>query len=1004
MAAPPSFTFTPAPEEQAYYAALFDVADSTRSGALAGKEAVTFMATSGVPMETLKSIWGMVDNNPKTGSLDHAKFYNAVRMIQLHQNGQRPQDPTLAAPPGVVMKPAMFEGVSGVSVPLPGSGQPPPQQQQPMQQQPPPASMQQQQQQQPMMAPPMQQGGLPPMQQQQQQQPPPPQTMAMTAQDPYVMYPQEQSRYEDLFPQYESKKDGYVYGAEAVGLFSKSGADKAALRQIWNMADDPVDNRLSKLEFAIAMHLIVCITKKNLPVPASLPPSLKALKDQEAGGAPQQQQQQQQMPPPIPPSPARSIPGQMPPPQLQQPQQQQQQAPPPMMPSMGLGGYQQQAPPSPVPQQPIASSSMSIPSPTAGGGMQVPPSPMPSYGQGMMSTQQQQQMPPQQPSLGGPPPLTAPGGASISDAFEGLAPGPSTSSIAGSASYNVPPSPVASASAARAGPPSVVVPTEPEAPVSAAGAPPVPDIGVAVPTPVAANGTAGNKPSYQTGSDDAELSKLRATLQKLQAENISLKAKLGDVTEEEADVRKEIGETVAEIGRLSQELTGLREKVADAKAALIEATAELKAQKEKKGMVTDLIGEANQTLDALADAHSSIGDLQATDDRLEKQEEERNAAGNAFESGLFDGFGDAPAAEPEPAPTPAPAPAETTEAAPAPIPVTSTEPEHPVLEAQQEPQTQNTYGAPESTQDAYHSGVMGGPASGAGYASTEQHTMIPMGGMSPATAGPSSLNPDSFGHSSSGVALSFSADEIDAMKQQVTELDRKAVSAEDSQRQLMAEVDVLRREAEQAEVLAAEKVSAAEGTKKKRFGKSGKKGAAKEAEAARAAALEKKKRAEAAQTALNNAQAEAIKAKRQAEELRQQAEEAELQAASAASMMPDQQSSQQADAAAPPAPAVPQMEASYSGYASAPPPMGYMPDNKPMGEAPGGMSNGHGMAMGGIGMQQQQMQSQPPMAMMGGGAHMGGIPDPVPANGNDGGIPAPSASQQDDYSNPFGGW
>ena len=269
-------------------------------------------------METLKNIWGMVDNNPKTGSLDHTKFFNAVRMIQLHQNGQRPQDPTLAAPPGVVMRPAMFEGVSGVSVPLPGSGQPPPQQQPPpMQQQPPPAGMQQQQQQ-PMMAPPMQQGGLPPMQQQQQ----PPQTMAMTAQDPYVMYPQEQSRYEDLFPQYEIKKDGYVYGAEAVGLFSKSGADKAALRQVWNMADDPVDNRLSKLEFAIAMHLIVCITKKNLPVPPSLPPSLKALKDQEAGGAPHQQQQQ--MPPPIPPSPARSIQGQMPPPQLQQQQQQQQ--------------------------------------------------------------------------------------------------------------------------------------------------------------------------------------------------------------------------------------------------------------------------------------------------------------------------------------------------------------------------------------------------------------------------------------------------------------------------------------------------------------------------------------------------------------------------------------------------------------------------------------------------------------------------------------------------------
>lgn len=168
-------------------------------------------------------------------------------------------------------------------------------------------------------------------------------------------------------------------------------------------------------------------------------------------------------------------------------------------------------------------------------------------------------------------------------------------------------------------------------------------------------------------------------------------------------------------------------------------------------------------------------------------------------------------------------------------------------------------------------------------------------------------------------------------------------------------------------------------------------------------ALEKKKSAEAAQAALSNAQAEAINAKRKADELRQQAEEAELKAASAASMM----SGQQATAAAPSAPAVPQTEANYTGYAVAPPPMGSMPDNKPVGEASGGMSNGHGMAMGGMGMQQQQqpqMYNQPPMAMMGGGAQMAGIPDPVPANGDDGGIPAPSTSQQDDYSNPFGGW
>ena len=116
---------------QAYYAALFQAADTTRSGALAGKEAVTFLATSGVPMDTLKNIWTMVDTNPKTSSLDPRKFNNAVRLIQLHQNGQRPTDASLSCPPGVSLRPPMFEGISGVSIPLPGAGGPPPAPQQP---------------------------------------------------------------------------------------------------------------------------------------------------------------------------------------------------------------------------------------------------------------------------------------------------------------------------------------------------------------------------------------------------------------------------------------------------------------------------------------------------------------------------------------------------------------------------------------------------------------------------------------------------------------------------------------------------------------------------------------------------------------------------------------------------------------------------------------------------------------------------------------------------------
>lgn len=223
-------------------------------------------------------------------------------------------------------------------------------------------------------------------------------------------------------------------------------------------------------------------------------------------------------------------------------------------------------------------------------------------------------------------------------------------------------------------------------------------------------------------------------------------------------------------------------------------------------MVTDLIDDTNQTLDAVNDARGSIQDLQATDARIEQQQQDRNAAGNAFESGLFEGFGDAPApapvaAEPE-APVAAPVAAE-----PAPVPVP--------VEQHAAPDYMRT-SAPE------YGGVMGGAASAVAY---EQPAMAPMGGTS-MTSAPSALNPDSFGHNSSmgGISQSLSTEEIDAIKQQVTELDRKAVAAEDSQRQLMAQAEALRQDAEQAELAAAEKASAAEGKKKKKFG-GGKKGA-----------------------------------------------------------------------------------------------------------------------------------------------------------------------------------
>jgi hypothetical protein len=576
---------------------LFQTADIQRSGNIGGGPAVAFFSRSKLPLEVLKHIWTVADQ-PSTNSLDQRKFSIAVRLIQLTQNGHKADGPDLGAPPGVTLRPVFFEGVSGVSLALPGpapaaggapgAGGPPPspqqqqyppqaqvsspppqqqQQQQPPQQlQAPPTPQQQQQQQRPMMAA---AGGFPP-------RPPGPgggasiaggasvagdnSSRAMVTQDPYTMLPHEQSRYESMFPQY-AKPDGFVYGKEAVELFSKSGVNQQVLREIWNLVDvGPVDNKLDKLEFAMAMHLIVCISKKSLPMPPNgvLPQSLLALKQQEmqarnasggsVAGSPQQQQGQQQ----------HHYEGAPMQPQMQHSQQQQVQLQPDVgTPSPEKASFQSQQHAGMYQQQQHQ----------GGGGIQ------PS-----LSFDQSQQ---RSPTL---PPVVSTGGMSISDAFEGL----STTSPPSTPlqlprylpEFQAPPTMPDTGGMGGAGgalhPQRAFTPTIPEEP---------PQVVEQYnhqqqqPQPTASLAAA----SYDMGDSNQELAKLKGVLQKLQAENISLKAQLGSMTEEEKEVQKELLSTVTEIGELSNELTGLRARVLAAKSRLLEATGDLKAAREKKG-------------------------------------------------------------------------------------------------------------------------------------------------------------------------------------------------------------------------------------------------------------------------------------------------------------------------------------------------------------------------------------------------------------------------------------
>ena len=463
-------------------------------------------------METLKGFWVRVDTHPTTNTLDKRKFFTIVRLIQLAQNGKTALGPTLVvAPEGTLLHPPYFEGIAvethvmnpptpasapqphphpstatttttAVSMPVPG-----------------PASSSSSN------------------------------TLALT--DPYMMQPGDQSKYETLFPQYE--QDGFVYGQAAVTLFSKSGLDNEILRDIWNMVDNPVDNRLSKLEFAIAMHLIVCISKKNLPMPTTLPPSLEALKKAESMKHHQQPPLQQQQP------------------------------------THATAAVTTTPPHSNILSSSPQASTRSIGRMSIGEAFEnLTPQPNPTYiptiplqGDNGVASQQI-------------PAITDMGSSGLSQRHV-MAPSDMGYSVA---------APATTMTATMHPALSIARPTEgytlPES-TSAS---------VVVPSSISSLGAKVklNEAGYSThvtSTSAEEVIQLRSILQTLQAENISLKAQVGQFSEEEKQVRSEITHTSAEIVTLLQELTGLRNRVAEARIQLLEATAELKVLTDKKGYV-----------------------------------------------------------------------------------------------------------------------------------------------------------------------------------------------------------------------------------------------------------------------------------------------------------------------------------------------------------------------------------------------------------------------------------
>ncbi|KAG7385643.1 endocytosis defective- protein [Phytophthora pseudosyringae] len=241
MSAPLHAWVPPSPSEQQYFDMLFAFVDDQRRNAINGQQAVAFFTRSHLDKAILREVWTVADAQRRS-ELSRNEFYVAMRLIAMAQRGEQ-----------VAVQ--RFVQLAAMQHPLPVlEGVPPPQQQQ-----------QQQMQAQPQMHAPHQDFGSV----QQQQQP----TTAGTG-AAYALTADEKSKYDIVFQQYDTDRDGFLMGPEAVALFQMSGLDRNVLRDIWSMADVTQDSKLSAQEFYVAMHLIVCISKRGLPMPPTLPREL----------------------------------------------------------------------------------------------------------------------------------------------------------------------------------------------------------------------------------------------------------------------------------------------------------------------------------------------------------------------------------------------------------------------------------------------------------------------------------------------------------------------------------------------------------------------------------------------------------------------------------------------------------------------------------------------------------------------------------------------------------
>uniref|UniRef100_A0A3B5AUU3 Epidermal growth factor receptor substrate 15-like n=1 Tax=Stegastes partitus TaxID=144197 RepID=A0A3B5AUU3_9TELE len=103
---------------------------------------------------------------------------------------------------------------------------------------------------------------------------PPPLVPPSKRKKPWVVSPADKTKYDELFSKTDGDMDGLVSGPEVRDIFLKTGLPSATLARIWELCDIGDIGKLTREQFALALHLINQKLTKGLDPPQSLSPEM----------------------------------------------------------------------------------------------------------------------------------------------------------------------------------------------------------------------------------------------------------------------------------------------------------------------------------------------------------------------------------------------------------------------------------------------------------------------------------------------------------------------------------------------------------------------------------------------------------------------------------------------------------------------------------------------------------------------------------------------------------